>query len=140
MSSLYRKTAKWIMALLMIMMVCWLVYAAIEYRIRKALSDHEAMFPNQKGKRIQHPTAWWVLHYFVRIHWLCPIGQWPIVLNLTEEHANLLRLLDQLYIRFMTSDIRENHEGYAECQHQDSIIVTYVVQDYGAEVSPHDLA
>jgi hypothetical protein len=27
-------------------------------------------------------------------------GQWPIVLNLTEEHQNLLRLLGQPYMRF----------------------------------------
>jgi hypothetical protein len=33
------------------------------------------------------------LHYFVGIHMLCQAGQWPIVLNLTEEHQHLLRLL-----------------------------------------------
>jgi transposase len=98
-SSLYLKKAERIMALLMVMTVCLLVYAALEYRIRNALSDHEATFPDQKGKRIQNPTARWVFHYFVGIHWLCQVGQWPIVLNLTEEHANLLRLLGQPYMR-----------------------------------------
>ena len=81
------------MALLMVMTVCLLVYAALEYRIRQALNDHAATFPDQKGKRIQHPTARWVFHYFVGIHLLCQAGQWPIVLNLTEEHQHLLRLL-----------------------------------------------
>jgi transposase len=98
-SSLYLKKAERIMALLMVMTVCLLVYAALEYRIRKALSDHEATFPDQKGKRIPNPTARWVFHYFVGIHWLCQVGHWPIVLNLTEEHANLLRLLGQPYMR-----------------------------------------
>ena len=98
-SSLYLKKAERIMALLMVMTVCLLVYAALEYRIRRALRDHEATFPDQKGKRIQNPTARWVFHYFVGIHWLCQVGQWPIVLNLTEEHANLLRLLGQPYMR-----------------------------------------
>jgi transposase len=48
------------MALLMVMTVCLLVYAALEYRIRHALKEHEATFPDQKGKRIQSPTARWV--------------------------------------------------------------------------------
>jgi hypothetical protein len=79
--------------------VCLLVYAALEYRIRKALKDHEATFPHQTGKRIQHPTARWVFHDFVGIHLLCQVGQWPIVLNLTEDHQHLLRLLGLPYMR-----------------------------------------
>jgi transposase len=98
-SSLYLKKPERIMALLMVMTVCLLVYAALEYRIRQELKDHEATFPDQKGKRIQHPTARWVFHYFVGIHMLCQAGQWPLVLNLTEEHQNLLRLLGPPYMR-----------------------------------------
>ena len=86
------------MALLMVMTVCVLVYAALEYRIRTALKDHEATFPNQQGKRIQHPTARWVFHDFVGSHLLCQAGQWPMVLNLTAEHQHLLRLLGQPYM------------------------------------------
>jgi len=56
------------MAVLMVMTVCWLVYAALEYRLRKGLKDQEATFPDQQGKRIQHPTARWVFHDFVGIH------------------------------------------------------------------------
>jgi transposase len=103
-SSLYLKKPERIMALLMVMTVCLLVYAALEYRIRQALNDHEATFPDQQGKRIQHPTARWVFHYFVGIHLLCQTGQWPIVLNLTEEHQHLLRLLGPPYMRLY--DIR----------------------------------
>jgi transposase len=88
------------MALLMVMTVCLLVYAALEYRIRQALKNHETTFPHQTGKRIQHPTARWVFHYFVGIHLRCQAGQWPIVLNLTEEHQHLLRLLGLPYMRF----------------------------------------
>jgi transposase len=98
-ASLYLKKPERVMALLMVMTVCLLVYAALEYRIRKALHDHEATFPDQKGKRMHNPTARWVFHYFVGIHLLCQAGQWPIVLNLTEEHENLLRLLGQPYMR-----------------------------------------
>jgi transposase len=67
-SSLYLKKPERIMALLMVMTVCLLVYAALEYRIRQALKDHQATFPDQKGKPIHNPTARWVFHYFVGIH------------------------------------------------------------------------
>ena len=66
-----------IMALLMVMTVCWLVYAALEYRIRHALKDHGATFPHQKGTPVQNPTARWVFHDFVGIHVLFIPGPWP---------------------------------------------------------------
>lgn len=97
-SSLYLKKPERLMALLMVMTVGLLVYAALEYRLRKALHDHAATFPDQRGKRIQQPTARWVFHSFVGIHLLCQAGQWPIVLNLTAEHQQLLRLLGKPYM------------------------------------------
>jgi transposase len=84
-SSLYLKKPERIMALLMVMTVCVLVYAALAYRLRQALKDHAATLPNQQGKQIQTPTARWVFHSFVGSHLLCQAGQWPIVLNLTVE-------------------------------------------------------
>ena len=99
-SSLYLKKPERIMALLMVMTVCLLVYAALEYRIRNALQDHGETFPDQKGKRIQNPTAQWVFHCFVGIHVLFIPTQWPIVINLTEEHHNLLQLLGNRYAWF----------------------------------------
>jgi transposase len=99
-SSLYLKTPERIMALLMVMTLCLLGSAALEYRIRQALKDHEATFPDPQGKRMQHPTARWVLHGFVGIHVLCQAGQWPIVLNLTAEHQHVLRLLGPPYLGF----------------------------------------
>jgi transposase len=98
-ASLYLKKPERIMALLMIMTVCLLVYAALEYRIRTALKDHGATFPDQKGKPGQNPTARWIFHSFVGIHLLSVSGQWPLVLNLTEEHSNLLQLLGQPYMQ-----------------------------------------
>jgi transposase len=99
-SSLYLKKPERIMALLMVMTVCLLVYAALEYRIRQALKDHGATFPNQKGKPVQNPTARWVFHYFVGLHLLLIPQQWPIVVNLTEEHQHLLQLLGDRYAWF----------------------------------------
>ena len=97
-SSLYLKKPERVMALLMVMTICLLVYAALEYRIRNALKDNEATFPDQKGKRIQHPTARGVFHYFVGIHVLRIPGQPSIVLNLKEEHLHLLQLLGKRYV------------------------------------------
>jgi transposase len=98
-SSLYLKKPERIMALLMVMTVCLLVYAALEYRIRQVLQAHDATFPNPKGQRVQNPTARWVFHYFVGIHLLSVSGQWPLVLNLTEEHCNLLKFLGKPYMQ-----------------------------------------
>ena len=101
-SSFYLKKPERIMALLMVMTVCLLVYAALEYRIRKALQEHDATFPNQKGQPVQNPTARWVFHYFVVIHLLHlpDPRQWPLVLNLTAEHQHLLQLLGDRYAWF----------------------------------------
>ena len=94
-SSFSRKKPERIMALLMVMTVCLFVYAALAYRIRKALQDHEATCPDQQGKPVQHPTARWVFHSGVGMHLLSVSGQWPLGLNLTEEQSNLLKLLGQ---------------------------------------------
>jgi transposase len=99
-SSLYLKKPERIMALLMVMTVCLLVYAALEYRIRRALQEHSATFPDQKGKRIQTPTARWVFHSFVGIHVLYIPGQGLMILNLTDEHQHLLQLLGKRYAWF----------------------------------------
>jgi hypothetical protein len=41
-----------------------LVDAALEDRIRTALQEHDATFPNQKGTPVQNPTARWVFPTF----------------------------------------------------------------------------
>jgi transposase len=99
-STLYRQKPERLMALLMVMTVCLLVYAALEYRIRQALRDHEATFPNHKGQPIQHPTTRWVFHYFGGIHLLSIPGQRPLVLHLNETHEQLLRLRGRPYKAF----------------------------------------
>ena len=99
-SSLYLKKPERIMALLMVMTVCLLVYAAREYRLRKALTDHGGTFPDQKGQPTQNPPARWVFHSFVGIHVLLIPQPWPIVINLAEEHRNLLQRLGARYAWF----------------------------------------
>ena len=99
-AALSRKQPERIMALLMVMTICVLVYAALEYRIRQALKAQQATFPNQKGQPVQNPTARWIFQYFVGIHLLWRPGEWPQVLNLTEQHLRLLQLLGVPYERF----------------------------------------
>jgi transposase len=99
-SSLYLKKPERIMALLMVMTVCLLVYAALEYRLRTALKEPGATCPDQKGQRTQNPTARWVFHYFVGIHVLYIPGQGRMMLNLTDEHQYLLQLLGKRYAWF----------------------------------------
>ena len=82
------------------MTVCLLVYAALEYRIRRALQEQDTTFPDQKGKPTQTPTARWVFHYFVGIHVLYIPGQGLFVLNLTDAHLRLLQLLGKRYAWF----------------------------------------
>jgi transposase len=96
-SSLYLKKPERIMALLMVMTVCLLVYAALEYRLRQALREHDATFPDQKGRPTQHPTARWVFHVFVGIHVLRGASDKPLILNLQEHHLRLLKVMGTDY-------------------------------------------
>jgi transposase len=98
-STLSLKKPERIMALLMVMTVCLLVYAALEYRIRQSLRSQHETFPDQKGRLIQHPTARWVFHVFVGIHVLLGVGDHPVVLNLNDQHQRLLKLLGTAYER-----------------------------------------
>lgn len=96
-STLFLKSTERIMALMMIMTLCLLVYAALEYRIRQSLLQAEQTFPNQVGRMIANPTARWVFQFFTGIH-LLVIGQMQtLVLNLNQYHRLLLRLLGERY-------------------------------------------
>ncbi len=92
-SSFFVKKPERVAALLFVMTSCLLVYSALEYRIRQALSKEKESVPDQKGKPTQKPTARWVFQLFVGIHLLqLPDGK-KLVLNLKEEHRNIVALL-----------------------------------------------
>lgn len=96
-STLFLKSPQRIMALMMVMTVCLLVYAALEYRIRKVLKAHNETFPNQKGQEISNPTARWVFQFFSGIHVLVISKMQTLVLNLNKYHIILLKLLGPQY-------------------------------------------
>ena len=97
-STLYLKSPERIMALMMVMTLCLLVYAALEYRIREALKAHNETFPDQKGKPVSNPTARWVFQFFSGIHVLVVEQLGQLVLNLNPHHTALLKLLGQRYV------------------------------------------
>jgi transposase len=99
-ASLSLKKPERIMALLMVMTVCWLVYAALEYRIRQGLINFQATFPNQTGPPVQNPTARWVFQYFSGIHVLRIPGEGAFVRTGTDQHRHLLQLLGHSYEAF----------------------------------------
>ena len=95
-SSLFLKKEERIMALLMVMTLCLMVYAALEWRIREGLREQGQSFIDQKGQPTQRPSARWVFQYFVGIHLLIMTHQ-QIVLNLKDEHLIILRVLGPPY-------------------------------------------
>ena len=97
-STLFLKSPERIMALMAIMTLCLLVYAALEYRIRQGLAQQTLTFPDQKGKPTQQPTARWVFLFFTGIHLLTLPSLAQVVLNLTPHHRVLLAVLGERYI------------------------------------------
>jgi hypothetical protein len=79
------KQPKRLITLLMVMTVCWLVYAALAYRLRPARQEQGATFPDPQGNRPQHPTTRWGFPSFVEIHVRFMPQQWPLVITLTAE-------------------------------------------------------
>jgi transposase len=98
--SLFLKSPKRIMALMGVMTICLLVYAALEYRIRQALKNQKQTFPNQTRKPIENPTIRWVFQYFVGIHFLILDAWKTLVSNLEQHHLKILSLLGKDYEAF----------------------------------------
>lgn len=98
-NTLYLKKAERIMALLMVMTLCLLVYAALEHRIRKALNESGTSVPDQKGKATKAPTAKWVFELFLDVHLLLITqGTLQVLsMNLEDEVKTLLYLLGPHY-------------------------------------------
>jgi len=96
-SNLFLKSAKRMMVLMMIMTLCLLLYAALEYRIRQSLQQAKKTFPNQKGYEISKPTARWVFQFFKGIHVLLLPDSQALVLNMNSHHILLLSLLGEKY-------------------------------------------
>jgi len=99
-SSLFLNKPERIMALLMVMTVCLLVYAALQHRIRQELKETAQTVDDQKGKPTQQPTTRWIFHVFVGIHVLEVLSNTcqSFVINLRQEHLLILNLLGEDYL------------------------------------------
>jgi len=98
-NTLFLKSPKRIMALMMIMTLCLLIYGALEYRIRQSLQQHQQTFPTQLGTTTAKPTARWVFQFFAGIHVLLIDSCREVILNCNEYHYQLLKLLGERYVR-----------------------------------------
>jgi len=99
--ALFLKKPQRIEAMLMIMTLCLMVYAALEYKIRKELKEQNKTFPNQLGKPIQNPTARWVFECFheIQIVIIEQLRQ-KVIANLLERNHFILDLLGTNYWRY----------------------------------------
>ncbi len=94
--SLFLKSPKRIMALVMVMGLALLVYALAEHKLRTALQERGESVPNQVGKSTQRPTMRRVFQMFEGIDLLVirtPEEVRQQVLNLKPVHRQILRLL-----------------------------------------------
>ena len=103
-STLFLKSPERIMALMMVMTLCLMVYAALEYRIRQSLIQAQQTFPNQVGKPISNRTARWVFQFFAGIHILVVARMQTLILNINEYHWLLLKLLGEPYEKIYSED------------------------------------
>lgn len=101
-SSLFVQKPERMVAILMIMTLCLLVYAALEYVTRTLLKKENLTFPNQVNKEVQNPTMKWIFECFEGIHILYLIDNQQIILNLKEKHNRIIQLLGKNYLQFYT--------------------------------------
>lgn len=84
-SSLFVQKPERMIAIMMIMTLCLLVYSALEYVTRVRLKQENLSFPNQQGKPIQNPTMKWIFEYFEGIHILYTSNNQRFVLNMDDQ-------------------------------------------------------
>lgn len=101
-SSLFVQKPERMVALMMIMTLCLLVYSALEYVTRTLLKEKGVTFPNQINKEVQNPTMRWIFECFEGIHVLYLTDNQEVVLNLKEEHHRIIQLLGNNYLSLYT--------------------------------------
>ena len=96
-SALFLKNPERIEALLMVMTLCLMVYAAIQHRIRLELKKQSRFFPDMKRKPCQTPTARWVFFCFQGINVLLIDDQEKHVVGLQERQLTIISILGRPY-------------------------------------------
>ncbi len=96
-SSLYLKKPERIEALLMVMTLCLMVYAAIQHGIRYELKKQSRTFLDMKKKPAQNPTGRWVFLCFEGIYLLTPSSTERHVIGIWESQETILFILGPTY-------------------------------------------
>lgn len=99
-SSLNLKKPERIMALMMVMTICLLVYAALEREIRLCLKSCQKTVTNQVNKQTDNPTARWVFHIFSGIHVIIFSTGFRQIMNLNEQHKIILSVLGEDFEKY----------------------------------------
>jgi transposase len=104
-NSFFVKKVERMMSLLMVMTLCLMVYAAIEYRIRRALEVTNKTVLSQLKKPTQKPTTRWIFECFAGIHVLIIDEITELVLNLKDQHLSILELLGSEYYKLYSKNL-----------------------------------
>ena len=96
-SSLFLKKPERIEAMLMIMTLCLMIYAAIQHRIRYELKKQSKCFPDMKRKAGQNPTARWVFFCFQGVNVLHVGTQERHITGLQERQLTIINILGHPY-------------------------------------------
>lgn len=95
-SSIFLKSPRRIVALVMIMALSLLVFSIGQHKIRSALKKYNETILNQLKKPTQKPTLRWVFQMFEGIHYIEYIENGQVrrqITNLKEHHLKIIRLL-----------------------------------------------
>jgi len=107
--SLFLKSPRRIMALIMIMGLALLIYALAERQVRSVGAHGRApLLPNQVGKPTRRPTMRRIFQVFEGIDVLVihtPQGVQRHVTNLTDLHRRILRLLGPAVEKYYTGPL-----------------------------------
>jgi transposase len=98
--SLYLKSPKRIMALLMVMTLSLLIYSLAERNLRQALKDAGTHVWDQKRKPSNNPTLRWVFQNFAGLSFLVTHsrdGTTMAIQNVGEFHLRVLRSMGSAY-------------------------------------------
>ena len=118
--AIFLKSPKRVEAMLMIMTLCLLVYAALEYKIRKELKEKNLTLPNQLNKEIQNPTARWIFQIFFAIRMVYISGVLHSITGVNSLHFKILDLLGDRYKKFYKMDVGSEYEKIlAKVVHND---------------------
>lgn len=101
-SSMFVQKPERMTAILMIMSLCLLVYAALEFVTRTLLKKNNTTYENQVGKQIQNPTMKWIFSCFEGIHILQLPDNEKVVINLKDRHRVIINLLGKNYLKYYT--------------------------------------